>query len=974
MTQQSGNQFDDDLTVGMDDSDSFSTGSIDLFEFAGDEESPIARLKTIILSIDWEINDDILQQLDDELLDLGDIWAGDKIKQVYIQGLSKIGKYINKERAGAHPNSIKLLIKFYHHLEKIVSSDDEMTEEEKKKLLLEDVKNFDTLKAQISQLSAGTPLAQTTQESILKPGETEAESGDVLTLKVLKALVLGLDWEINDRDLQSLGEEVLRLEKTFSQSKVKLVLLQGIGALSSYINDMRSQANGKAFTLLHSFYGTLEKIAGSELAVNDEKELVLAEVSKFNAFKAEIAQAKTAPASVAAASTETSPAGISESSPASDFTDTEEDDTSAIDSRLDSVFGDTSIQESVDDGSEEAALEGVNVETEADDDSDEEALPFQEGGVAPALSDATEVSSFSVEKLADDLAPTSDTKEAAGPEKPVASSDEDAETVTDDVYGEELFPSEEEDLAPAFADVSDDSSSSVENLTDDLFGTTESDEDAPIEPEVAMPLPGVDVETEADDDSEEEDLPVDQGELAPALTSAVDDQGFDEKSIAFDDEDLPSDDLEDRLGDFFDDEMEASSEEWKTEKEPGSIETVETDADLIAAQSDLSEDGEEKIEEAAEEALSFLDDEEADTSQVDAAEEYPHDSAEEPDEHALADTTDIAAIEEEASAIEEHSVDEDITEETTDEVLSFLDDEEDVAPAAAEPEELPEIVADDSEVEENVAAAPEEVESEREEPAAVVESVEDSTEEMPSVFDEEETVAPAAVEIIEEEAEEVITADTIDFTVPGEVSVEAEPDETEEELSGTDDQIDFDVPGEVFVAEAALFSSEGDETEAVVFEAVGDDVEVDRLPGEEYVDQLETESSTDEEEVEFTEATEEPFVDIQDNLDKYIVLRANLESLRGNITEENIQKLYCEVNRLRSSAISSHTDKIFLQLFSTVSQHIERGDEGVSPGTDNLSLLDEILTGLEMSPGNIDRVQQHLLGCISQVLLLRQNS
>ena len=103
--QQSGSQFDDDLTVGMDENESFSTDSINLFEFTGDEESPLARLKTIILSIDWEITDEILQQLKEELLDLNDVWAGDKIKQVYVQGLDKIGKYIYKEKANAHPNA-----------------------------------------------------------------------------------------------------------------------------------------------------------------------------------------------------------------------------------------------------------------------------------------------------------------------------------------------------------------------------------------------------------------------------------------------------------------------------------------------------------------------------------------------------------------------------------------------------------------------------------------------------------------------------------------------------------------------------------------------------------------------------------------------------------------------------------------------------------------------------------------------------
>ena len=77
---------------------------------SSDEESPITRLKTIILSIDWEISDDILRQFNVELLDLKDIWANDKINLVYVQALEKISKYIYQEKANANPNAIKLTV------------------------------------------------------------------------------------------------------------------------------------------------------------------------------------------------------------------------------------------------------------------------------------------------------------------------------------------------------------------------------------------------------------------------------------------------------------------------------------------------------------------------------------------------------------------------------------------------------------------------------------------------------------------------------------------------------------------------------------------------------------------------------------------------------------------------------------------------------------------------------------------------
>ena len=76
----------------------------------------------------------------------------------------------------------------------------------------------------------------------------------------LKAIVFGMDWEITEADLNNLGEEVRRLEKRFSNSKAKLIFLQGIGALGAYINLKRSNAHADAFKLLHSFFLSLENM------------------------------------------------------------------------------------------------------------------------------------------------------------------------------------------------------------------------------------------------------------------------------------------------------------------------------------------------------------------------------------------------------------------------------------------------------------------------------------------------------------------------------------------------------------------------------------------------------------------------------------------------------------------------------------------------------------------------------------------
>ena len=547
MAQQTGRQYDDDLTVGADEyNESFSTGYVDLFEPLGDNDSPIAKLKTIILSIDWEITDDILHQLHSELQDLKDIWAGNKINLVYIQALEKIGRYIFAEKANSHPNAIKLLLTFYSNLEKIVSSVS-MSEEEKKQLLLQDVKRFDQFKAQIAPTfrerskAAEGPVAARTQVVVPAAVALPSSQGQKNVLTNLKAIVLGIDWEISDSELIRLSEEVSKLEKIFSENRAKLIFLQGIGALGNYIRSAKSNAHPDAFKLLHSFCKGLEKTYNEVLSGDQEKEILFAEVKKFNAFKSVIAAVATevvVPVDDAASLANEGEAEEEEAEEdggvfAPAFADMPEDvrgfreDTEAVkddvdksvasflgeeeavavqrvgsvgetfagaeegpevSSRLDALFGNAEEPEHA--GAEEVsadlALSGVEVETEADDDSDEKALPLQAGSLAPAL----------------------------------------AETSGQSVYAEDI--------------------SSVKPSVASSFAVT------PV-------VPGVDVETEADDESGEAALPLKDGGLAPALAFSDETFGFREAEfIASPDEE--EFDLEDRLHSFFGAEIEEASQ------------------------------------------------------------------------------------------------------------------------------------------------------------------------------------------------------------------------------------------------------------------------------------------------------------------------------------------------------------------------------------------------------------------------------
>ena len=595
MAQQTGRQYDDDLTVGADEyNESFSAGYVDLFEPLSDEDSPIAKLKTIVLSIDWEITDDILQQLHDELQDLKDVWAGNKINLVYIQALEKVGQYISAEKARSHPNAIKLLLAFYSNLERIVSSAS-MNEEEKKQLLLQDVKRFEQFKIQIAPASKNkateTPVAARTQ--VVAPAvaislPSSQEQKNILTN--LKAMVLSIDWEITDNALIRLSEEVSKLEKVFSENRAKLIFLQGIGALGNYIRSKKSNTHPDAFKLLHSFYKGLERTCNEVLSGEQEKEILLAEVKKFNAFKSVIAT--VASEVVVPVDDSASLAGKKDEEEEEDeedeggfvgpaFADIPEgvrgfrEDVEAVksdvdksvasflgekeavadqgvaaegpevSSRLDALFGNMEEPELTgDEVSADLALSGVDVETEADDDSEEKALPFHGGALAPALAETSDQSLYAEEVFSEKSPLTSSFADI-----PVVPGLE-VETEVDDDSEEKALPFHGGTLAPASAETSD-QSLYAEEVSPEKSPVTSLFADTPV-------VLGVDVETEADDESDEASLPHEEGVVAPALAFSDETSGFREEFVAdTDEEEL---DLEDRLDSFFGAEIEEASQ------------------------------------------------------------------------------------------------------------------------------------------------------------------------------------------------------------------------------------------------------------------------------------------------------------------------------------------------------------------------------------------------------------------------------
>jgi hypothetical protein len=114
---------------------------------------PLAELKSLVLSIDWEITDDVLVNFLQQVNKLRLRYQEDKIIRTFLQILSALGTYIRKNRSRAHPKTFKILNSVFGRLDEMMLSKD-MSEQEKKRMLQTEIQRYNELRSQVGRSKA----------------------------------------------------------------------------------------------------------------------------------------------------------------------------------------------------------------------------------------------------------------------------------------------------------------------------------------------------------------------------------------------------------------------------------------------------------------------------------------------------------------------------------------------------------------------------------------------------------------------------------------------------------------------------------------------------------------------------------------------------------------------------------------------------------------------------------------------------
>lgn len=169
--------------------------------------NPLEKLKTVVLSIDWEITDNCLSDLIAETDSLIPRYQHDDLIHALLRMLQALGRYIRKRKAQAHPDAIKRIMSIFSGLEMLITN--QATDpEQKKRILAREIAAFKKLKQQVDSQparvqkpsGAGTPQATSgaiaTDPSRLEKAVDEVEKRLSLEVQKLNEKMAELQREI----------------------------------------------------------------------------------------------------------------------------------------------------------------------------------------------------------------------------------------------------------------------------------------------------------------------------------------------------------------------------------------------------------------------------------------------------------------------------------------------------------------------------------------------------------------------------------------------------------------------------------------------------------------------------------------------------------------------------------------------------------------------------------------------------------
>jgi pilus assembly protein FimV len=115
---------------------------------AGEGADPLEELNSLVMSIEWEITDDLMGRFVAQVEALKQRYRDDRILVMFLQLLGSLGLYVKSNKGNAHPTAFSLLNTVYTSFAS-AAVPGKISSSEKKKLLYVELNKYKELKEQI---------------------------------------------------------------------------------------------------------------------------------------------------------------------------------------------------------------------------------------------------------------------------------------------------------------------------------------------------------------------------------------------------------------------------------------------------------------------------------------------------------------------------------------------------------------------------------------------------------------------------------------------------------------------------------------------------------------------------------------------------------------------------------------------------------------------------------------------------------
>lgn len=180
---------------------------------AASESKPdisIEKLKSVVLSIDWEITEDCLTELINETDALLPRYEDDRLPHTLLRMLRAAGRYIRQHKAQSHPGAIKLVMSVFNSMEQIIG-DPQMPEDQRKGLVAKEINAFKKLKQQVDTQRGVTSEANSEQQQ---------DATGFVQNREFKQAINTIEQRLNSQ-VSDLKSQVATLQKELNALRIK---------------------------------------------------------------------------------------------------------------------------------------------------------------------------------------------------------------------------------------------------------------------------------------------------------------------------------------------------------------------------------------------------------------------------------------------------------------------------------------------------------------------------------------------------------------------------------------------------------------------------------------------------------------------------------------------------------------------------------------------------------------------------------